>query len=172
MQRVKGSDNVVSGRDITVVYQAGSGPRPEYLWKVIDALAKKLDEEPSARSLHPFDIDEKIQFNRIARFEQHIKDNSEAHWLVEDAYKNAEAAAGTRVRSAIYRFLRNEVSFLKAKTPAATGDDVLERILEKVRDMIGTPESVPAEDVLPCCDMIVVHAFTACVFLRAPCDAR
>ena len=171
-QQVHGSRNIVSGGDTTVVYQAELLPRAEHLWKVIDLLAKTLDVDPSARSLRSFNIDDKIAFNQICRFANHIRDNSEAHYLVEDAYRNAEAASGTRVRNSIHRFLRNEVSFFQGTKPDATGDDIIQAMIERVRSMVGASDSVPAEDVYPCCEMIVVHAFTACVFLKAPCDAR
>lgn len=166
-QSVEGNGNILSGRD-TIVHQASGSPKAEHLWRVITHLAENLDQLPSERELKEFGIEDKMSFNGIQRFAEHIRINSEAHYQVEDAYKNAEVASGNRARSSIHRFLRNEASLYEAQNPCATGDDVVSEMINRTRKLVGAPDGIAAEDVYPCCDMVVIHAFTACVFLKAP----
>jgi hypothetical protein len=165
-QAIRGSHNIQSGRD-TILTSGPPLPKAEHLWKVIVALAETLDELPRKRELIPSDIEEKMKANGIASFAEHVRMNSESHYLVEDAYGNADVATGDKTRSNIHRYLRGEASYFQAQNPNATGDEVMDAMIGRVRQAVGAPEFLTTEELYPCCDMIVVHAFTVCVFLKA-----
>jgi hypothetical protein len=136
-------------------------------------LAANLDRiPPGARVLAPFDIEAKIEHNHVVSHRDYLIRYYSTYGLaVESAYDALAMASYPSERSSIQRFLRSRYDVLKARLGQASSDHILAQLIDGLKTVAVEVPDVPLEDVEPCCDMIVAHAFVECTVLEAPKNA-
>lgn len=170
-QHAAGDGNVQVGGDLHVTCDMAPAPAQQavYIAAVIRQLMETIEPppRPHPKNLEPYQIDEKLNFNHVRRYRRLIEESSTEFHSVDGAY-DALAATSYPSRLVVQRYLRSRYLNIRAETPEATSDVILQTLIAEIKSKVETVRGVPAEWVSPCCDQIVAHAFVECTVLEDP----
>lgn len=168
-QHITGSNNTQVGGDLNLVVPK-SHALPTSVVKVILKLDEVLDQPnfPRGNNCDPSDIAEKLTYNDVTAFRQFIEEYGSYGYAVEGAY-SALQNSDPQIASRVSRYVRSLYIDIAAETPRPGSDAILRRLVDTLRERVGAVADVPAEQVDPCCSMLVAHAFVNCrVLERVP----
>ena len=170
-QSVSGNANVQVGGDVTLNVQQPFAPKravPVHVLRVIQKLDEVIDEAEQHLGNYgdPADIERKLVYNNVQRFEDFIRDYGTYGHAVEGAYSAVDGAS-PRIRLRVTRFIRSLYHRIAASDNTLSSDDILEMLVSRLNDRVADVE-MPAEEVEPCCSMLVAHAFIGCTVLKTP----
>lgn len=142
------------------------------LTSVINILSKEdLNQiEPISRG-KPFEIADKIEFNRLDRAKSRIEDYCVYHSRVDQIYDTFDRQ-GANKKLSILNSLRAEYHTSKSEgSPDECFDTIIERVLEKTQTSKNY-QAIPKEELDLCVGILVVDAFVRCKIFENPLQAN
>lgn len=163
-QHVKGSRNIVAGRDINLV-----SPRKmsSLLARVVPAITQSFAEGAESALMRPLiEIEEKLRLTRVVAYENWVKRYCRYGGVLERAYVQFEKAnPGTReklTRSIIDEWLLEEAG-RKVSGQDISADTLLDGVIGRIKSIVGNSESgVDTEEIHPAVSLVVCAEFVSC----------
>lgn len=168
-QSIEGDNNLQVGGDLHVTLPAVRVPQPVYVVQVIRKLDEVLEQPEQRRREYgkPAEVEEKLSFNHVNGFREFILEYGTYGHAVEGAYRSLGNSDPSIVRR-VTAFIRSLYYDIAAESPVPSSDVILRRLIDILRSRVGQVPDVPAEQVDPCCNMLVAHAFVNCTILKHP----
>ena len=142
------------------------------LAKIIDILSKEnWNIQDSPDSIDSFEIDRKIEFNKLDKGKDIIDDYIIHHNRINKIYSEFDLM-GINKSSSVLGAIRKE--YIKTKK-IGDSDDIFFQILKKVQEMIRQSRNyieIPIEELELCINIIVVDAFIRCKIFENPEDYK
>jgi len=167
-QHVQGDNNTVVGGDYLAPPKPEFVSRPSDIVKVMQRLDEMIDADPAGAQREygsPSEIDEKLEYNAVDRYEEIIREFGQYGHAVLGAYRALEAHQPT-IGPRVTRFIRTIYYQIAAQKKAQCSDDILEKVVERLAQLTGQTPDVPLEVILHSCNVLVAHAFINCDILK------
>lgn len=156
---------------------------PTYLATVISSLEKQIGYESSQAVLIPYDIDAKILYNQVIKYERFIKDYGNYLYIIDGIYEAMNAVKpGSKTKflnhiNKKYKLICGELSKRnrnadKHNLICEHADAIIEKIIAELKieyfDSANASNEIMGEDLHECLIIIVCNAFIDCKVLENP----
>lgn len=177
---IEGDDNFVVQGDLTI--QQLTKKIPSTLGKVLPCLASAIDtfEETKTPPEVPYEIESKLDFNKLVTYRTYIEEYNEFGRTVDSIYENLEDER-PRSKKKIFRYLTKKYTDAKVaeigkekeaekinEIIANNSDKIFKEVIGAIKnDLAGAElEGVDVEDVELCSLVIACHGFINCKILE------
>lgn len=138
------------------------------LASVINILAKEdWQQQGAAFQITPFEVEAKINFNKLNAARRIIDDYNIHHGRVDKIYSEFDSQGANKSHSVLSSIQRDYL-----ESSANLGDDalffkVIERVLDRIQNSLNYVQ-IPFEELELCVNILVVDAFIRCKVFKNP----
>ena len=164
---VAGDKNVTAGRDINFVFK-NINKLPSLLGKILPALVRKINSYDDSKEppRMPYEIEEKINFNRITLYKQMIEEYHIYGHVLDQIYESLDESQPTSKR-VIFRYLAQKYLGVKAEcsdSEREKSDLIFKRTIDGISNDIRDCglENISMEELVISASVVVCHGFINC----------
>ena len=143
--------------------------KPSNIQRLIEGISDLVAQEEieiSPLDLMPYDIEEKIDFNDLNKYKEHIEIYKENYYIVCSRVKNLKLNGYISIEQAIFKYIQKK--FMKFSHPN-NADLVIDKIVDDIKtDLIGNLGQMLNHEDLEYISDIVFYVFSKCKIFKKP----